>query len=267
MLDVLVNVDEARDDAAIIRLGMDIARRHRGFVTGLRIVDAYPLAIAIPGALVVLDAEEREAKEQRAWWDGLCRRHKVAGAWEVIRGIRLPILARRSCLADLTIDRLPSAGNGMLVSMDNVTRTLLAGTSPMLLVPSVWNGSLRQARILVAWNSSAESTRAVRAALPFLRAAEQIRILDGACDESPGLLPPPLPLAGWLTREGVPGRVVKRLASTGHVGEALLDEACAMDADLLVMGAWGHSRIGEWLLGGATHHVLREANLPVLLAH
>lgn len=170
-------------------------------------------------------------------------------------------------MADLTIDCLPAAGKGALISMDNVTRALLSGASPMLLVPSAWNGSLRQARILVAWNSSAESTRAVRAALPFLRAAEQICILDGARDEVPGLLPPPLPLAGWLARQGVPGRVVKRLASPAHVGEALLSEACAMDADLLVMGAWGHSRIGEWLLGGATQHVLREANLPVLLAH
>lgn len=267
MLDILVNVDDIRDDAAVVRYGMAIAGRHQGFVTGLHIVDAYPLAIAIPDAVAVLAEEERGARRCDAWWDELCRRHDVAGAWEVIRGIRVPILARRSCMADLTIECLPATGRDLLAGADYITPALLAGTSPMVLVPSTWNGSMHQARILIAWNSSVESMRAVRAALPFLREAEQVRILDGAEDDLPGLSPPPLPLAAWLARQGVPEHAVKHLTAGDRIGERLLGEARKMEADLLVMGAWGHSRMGEWMLGGATRHVLRNAELPVLVAH
>lgn len=267
MLDILVNVDDIRDDAAVIRYGMAIAGRHSGFVTGLHIVDAYPLAVAMPDAVTVLEEEERKARQCDTWWDELCRRHGVAGAWEVIRGIRVPILAKRSCMADLTVDCLPASGRNLPVDADYITPALLAGASPTVLVPSTWNGPVYQARILIAWNSSVESMRAVRAALPFLRGAEQICILDGAKDDLPGLSPPPLPLAGWLARRGVPGHAVRSLAATDHVGERLLDEARTMKADLLVMGAWGHSRIGEWILGGATRHILRNAELPVLVAH
>lgn len=267
MFDILVNIDEMRDDAMAVQMGLALAARHGAFATGLRIVDAYALAISIPGGVAVLDAEEREAKAQDAWWLELCRRHGVAGAWEVIRGIYVPVLARRSCMADLTISSAPAGADDFMVGMDGITRVLLGGASPMLLVPPAWKGSRSLGRILVAWNSTVGSMRALRAALPFLREAEQVCVVDGSRDEVPGLAPPPLPLADWLLRRGVRRHAIKPLAASSHVGEALLDEADRMDADLLVMGAWGHSRIGEWVLGGATRHVLRKAALPVLLAH
>jgi nucleotide-binding universal stress UspA family protein len=75
-----------------------------------------------------------------------------------------------------------------------------------------------------------------------------------------------LPLRAWLARQGVTVEW-ERFDDSPHTGKALLDEARAMDADLLVMGAWGRSRLSELVLGGATRHVLDHTHLPVLMAH
>jgi len=92
-------------------------------------------------------------------------------------------------------------------------------------------------------------------------------LVDGARDELSGVTPPPLPVHDWLARQGIALHAVRQFPATASVGEALLAQAQAMQADLLVMGAWGHSRVSELILGGTTRHVLKHARLPVLLAH
>lgn len=267
MFELLVNVENMRDDDPAVQMGMALASRHHAFLTGLHIVEVVPSTLAIPDVVQVLESEEKEAKEREAWWTEIRSRHAVEGVWEVIRGIYVPTLARRSCMADVTVSRLPSREDGLPVGMDDVTRVLFSSASPMLLVPPKREVPHRLERILVAWNSTQESMRALRAALPFLREAEMVCLVDGSRDELPGLAPPPLPVRDWLKRQGVSLQTARDFPSSAHVGEALLGHAYAMHANLLVMGAWGHSRIGELLLGGTTRHVLEYARLPVLLAH
>lgn len=267
MFEILVNTEEMRDDDPTVQCGLALASRHNAFITGLHIIEASPSTMIMPDVVAVLETEEREAKERDAWWLDKCRQYGVKGTWEVTRGMYVPVLARRSCMADITVNRLPSRSGGYRTGSDYVTRVLLAGASPMLLVPPKWEGTFRQERILVAWNSTSESMRALRAALPFLREAEMVCFIDGARDELPDIAPPPLPVREWLVRQGVALHSVQQFPPITRVGEAILDQAHAMHADLLVMGAWGHSRIGELVLGGATRHVLENARLPVLLAH
>jgi len=267
MLDILVNVDDMRDDNPAVRVGLDVASRHNGFATGLHVVDVFPSALALPDAVEMLAMEEREARARDAWWGELCRKRGVRGAWEVIRGIYVPLLARRSCMADITVSHLPDQKDPYPASLNYVTRVLLASSSPMLLVPSAWDKDFRATKILVAWNNTPESMRALRAALPFLREAEMVYFVDGTDEGVAGFSPPPLPVRDWLTRQGVTLHAVQQFPANNQVGDALLDKVHGVHADLLVMGAWGHSRITELLLGGTTRHVLENAALPVLLAH
>ena len=267
MFEILVNTEEMRDDNSVVRVGLALASRHGAYVTGLNIVEIFPSSVAVPDVMAVIEAEEREARQCDAWWLNQCREHGVQGGWEVIRGAYVPVLARRSCMADITVSRLPNRETGYPTGMDYVTRVLLTAASPMLLVPPKWEGSFRQERILVAWNSTQESMRALRAAVPFLREAEMVCLIDGASDELPGFAQPPLPVRDWLTRQGVKLHSVQPFPATTKAGVALLDQANAMHADLLVMGAWGHSRLSELVLGGTTRHVLEHAKLPVLLSH
>lgn len=267
MFEILVNTEEMSNDNPVVRTGLALASRHNAYATGLNIVEVFPSSMYMPDVMAVLDAEEVEAKQCDAWWMNLCREHGVQGGWEVIRGVYVPILARRSCMADITVSRLPNREAGYPSGMDYVTRVLLSAASPMLLVPPKWEGNFRQERIVVAWNSTQESMRALRAAVPFLREAEMVCLIDGSSDELPGFAPPPLPVRDWLTRQGIKLHSTQPFPSTAKAGEALLNQAYAMHADLLVMGAWGHSRMTELILGGTTRHILEHAQLPVLMAH
>jgi nucleotide-binding universal stress UspA family protein len=267
MFEVLVNTEEMRDDNPVVRTGLALASRLNAYATGLNIVEVFPATMAIPDVMTVLATQEQMARQCDAWWMKQCHEHGIKGTWEVIRGLYVPILARRSCMADITVSRMPNREAGYSTDMDHVTRVLLAAASPMLLVPSGWDGTFRPERVLVAWNSTPESMRALRAAVPFLGEAGTVRLVDGASDELPGIAPPPLPVRDWLTRQGIALQAVQQFPAQTSIGEALLDQAHAMKADLLVMGAWGHSRVSELMLGGTTRHVLKHAQLPVLLSH
>lgn len=265
MLDLIINVEELDQETPAIRLGMAIAKRQDGFVTGLHVVAVYPSIMAIPEAWAALDTEEQAAHERTGWWQDLCERNGVRGEWEVLRGLFVPVLARRSRMADLVISMSPAGTADLPLGFDNITRTLFADASPMLLVPAGWAGTTAPDRVLIAWNDSGEATDAIRSALPLLRMASQVHVLEGEREPGvEGLEAPPLPLLDWLERQGV--KVQRRQVFDGrHVGKTLLDEAEAMHADLLVMGAWGRSRFSELVLGGTTHHVLEHARLPLLL--
>lgn len=267
MFEILVNVEEMADSSPVVQVGLALAGRHDAYVTGLHIVGVFPSSMYLPDIMTELVTEEYQARRCDAWWMEQCRKHGLRGAWEVIRGVYVSALARRSCMADITVSRLPPSHPSHLVGMDDVTRVLFSAASPMLLVPPDWDGHFNPERILVAWNSTQESMRALRAALPLLREAGMVRLIDGAQDTLPGIAPPPLPVCDWLVRQGVSLQSIHPFPDASDVGEELLSHAYAMHADMLVMGAWGHSRIGELILGGTTRHVLEHARLPLLLAH
>ncbi|MEI7037418.1 universal stress protein [Fulvimonas yonginensis] len=267
MYEMIINVDRMEDDAPAIGLGLAVAARQRAFVTGVHIVQQFPSVAAVPEALAIMEAEEESARRRDAWWRGLCDRAGVAGAWEVLRGLYVPVLAARSRMADLMVSPLPHGYADLPIGFDHVTRTLFAGGVPTLLVPERSEVAQAPQRVLVAWNGTGESTEAVRAALPLLREAGVVHLLDGRRSSLPDFGPPPLPLGDWLARQGVSVQRWHSFDPGGDAGAALLAEAEAMQADLLVMGAWGRSRLSELVLGGTTHHVLTNARLPVLVAH
>jgi nucleotide-binding universal stress UspA family protein len=118
--------------------------------------------------------------------------------------------------------------------------------------------------VLVAWKNSREAARAAHDALPLLRAAE--RVVLCAVGEGEGTAAGLEDAAAMLDRHGVPVRPERVGGTDAGAGEVLLAQAAAHRADLLVMGAYGHSRLRELVLGGATRHVLWHATLPVLLS-
>ncbi len=127
--------------------------------------------------------------------------------------------------------------------------------------------------VAVAWTASAESTRALAAALPFLARARLVVILSapasgmaGTATEESG----PTAAAGvvdYLALHGIEARVGTVPEAGGSVGSALLDAAVAAGADLIVMGAYTHGRLYEMILGGVTRHVLERSMIPLLMAH
>ncbi|SDD84845.1 Universal stress protein family protein [Cupriavidus sp. YR651] len=141
---------------------------------------------------------------------------------------------------------------------------------PVLVVPYAgWFPSVGK-NVMVAWNGTSESARAIRDALPLLQRANNIDVVScpqpDALSEPSGS--PPQYAADWLGSHGVTAHLRTCPAGNGNeTGEMLLSEAANRNADLIVMGAYGHSRTRELVLGGVTRTLLRSMTVPVLMSH
>ncbi|MEZ5827379.1 MAG: universal stress protein [Hyphomicrobiales bacterium] len=140
---------------------------------------------------------------------------------------------------------------------------------PVLIVPKAWTSPAFGKRAVVAWNGSAQASAAVREAIPLLQRAEQVTVLIG---QSRATFPAtmrmaPLDLLAYLRHHGIAAEIGESKTPDDDAGAAILKAAASAKADLIVMGAFGHSRFREWVLGGATRHVLDHMPVPVLMAH
>ena len=140
---------------------------------------------------------------------------------------------------------------------------------PVLLVPGAWRRERTWERIVIGWNAKREAIRAVSDALPLLQAARQVVVatIDAAPSATGHGEAPGWELAAYLARHGVPAEV-RNIDGLGRSeSKALIDEAIAIDADLIVMGAYGHARVAEFIFGGVTRDLLNASPVPLFLAH
>ncbi len=150
-------------------------------------------------------------------------------------------------------------------SVMSLNAALMETGRPLLLAPPVLPATIGR-NVAVFWNGSAEAARAVATALPFLDKAASVIILS-AREEAAAT---PGELVDYLTWHGIAATehdFVAGSAGGGQVAQTLIDEAVTRGADLIVMGAYTHSRLRQLILGGVTRHVLHYATIPVLLSH
>lgn len=179
------------------------------------------------------------------------------------------IVAQRARFADLVVLPRPY-GEGKGADAEAVIESaMFEGKAPVLVLPEKGLGAAAEPkRVIVAWNQSAEAMIAARQALPFLKAAERVEITvidpppHGPERSDPGGL-----LCQLLVRHGVHAEVSVLARSLPRVSDVLVRHILDQNADLLVMGAYGHSRFREAILGGATRNMLEKAEIPVFMAH
>ncbi len=179
-----------------------------------------------------------------------------------------PFVAHRTRLADLVVLSKPyGAGRGHEHEAI-VEAALFNGHVPVVIVPdgSDFPDTITQA--IIAWNESAESLSAIRAALPFLLQADavDIAIIDPPT-HGPDRSDPGGQLSQMLVRHGVRAEVSVLAKTMPRISDVLCRHCADKNAELLVMGAYGHSRFREAILGGATRNMLESSEVPVLLAH
>ena len=145
----------------------------------------------------------------------------------------------------------------------------LASGRPILAVPYAGQFETVGRRVLIGWNATREATRAVNDAMPLLAAADVVTVLTIDAREAPdahGELPG-ADISLHLARHGVKATIERTVSAGVPAGEVLLSRAADLGADLLVIGAYGHSRMRELLLGGATRSILQSMTVPVLMSH
>jgi len=212
------------------------------------------------------EAEAIEARARKALGDSTLR-------WSVEAGVsQLADLGRHVAaharFSDIVVLPQPY-GEGRGAEVEPVTEAaLFEGRTPVLTVPAGSAPAPRPGRILLAWNESGEALAAMRAALPLLATAEVVHVvLVDPPKHAPDRSDPGGAVAQYLSRHGVKVEIDVLSKTLPRVSDVLLRHAGDMDADLVVMGAYGHSRFREAIFGGATRAMLEEATLPVFMAH
>ncbi|HLZ01077.1 MAG TPA: universal stress protein [Bradyrhizobium sp.] len=169
-------------------------------------------------------------------------------------------------LHDLAIVLQPEAD---LQTFDNTipTEILLQAGGPVLFVPYIFRGAFKAKRIGICWDGSRLAARALKDAMPFLAHADALVAIsiNGADSVPPEASPERL--AKHLAHVGLPTRLINLPASRAEIQPLILSIAANQGLDMLVMGAYGHSRLQEGILGGVTRAMLRTMTVPTLMSH
>jgi len=169
---------------------------------------------------------------------------------------------------DLTIFGQPRHGDPLIGQYALVERCLFASGRPVMIVPAAPAEISLKETIVAAWDGSAEAARAFNDALTFLKPAKRVVLLVGVMDGTGEAGEPATDdMVAHLKRHGVSVEVARVPASEGDIGRLLLSQAKALRADMIVMGAFHHSRWREFILGGVTLTMLEEATIPLFMAH
>jgi nucleotide-binding universal stress UspA family protein len=185
----------------------------------------------------------------------------VTAAWREDTGEEDQLLRRYGRIADLIVLPRPTADLDVGIRL-SLEAALMETGRPLLLVPPKAPAKIG-GNIAIAWNGSTEAARAVDEAKPFLANARKVTILTAA---EKNLNIDPEGLQSFLAWHGVKA-AIEKVRVRGDVGKALVSTAVRVGADMLVMGAYSHSRVREMILGGVTRHVISEVPMTALMAH
>lgn len=180
-----------------------------------------------------------------------------------VMGRRDLVIAEQSRLSDLIVFGSRES-DGEMVGGDALEAAMMSAGRPVLIAPRKSAGNVG-GTVAIGWDDSPEAAHAITAAIPFLERAGKVVILCiGGQELDPG---PGSTLADYLALHGVKADVHLVDAESRPIGEVLLEHAQKHGANLLVMGGYGHSRLRELIIGGATRHVRSHATIPILMAH
>ncbi len=177
-------------------------------------------------------------------------------------------VAARARFADLVVLPKPYGKDRGAELEPVIEAAMFDGLAPVLVVPGPGHAITTPKRVIIGWNEGAEALRAVRAAMPLLIAADAVHVVvidpptHGAHRSDPGGL-----LSQYLARHGVKVEIDVLAKTMPRVSDVLLRHATDISADMVVMGAYGHSRFREAILGGATRNMLEQSAITVFMAH
>ncbi|MCP4380455.1 MAG: universal stress protein [Hyphomicrobiales bacterium] len=273
--DVLVVVDNDKEQRTVM-VAADLARRAGAHLTGVALamepfIPTYAIAAPVPTGFVVTAREQsiEAAKQALSGFEAVGQLAGVpveARVDESVAGDGFTSIVRSAVLADLAVigqdnpDRPEPLRDALIESL------LFDAGVPTMIVPYTGAKEFVPDVAIVAWNASPAAGRAVRAALPLLAMAREVLVVmveDG--HPPPG--EPGADIGAYLARHDLAVTVRTIENHPGGPGEAILGLAARSEADWVVMGGYGHSRLREFLLGGATRHILANATLPVLMSH
>lgn len=275
---ILVHCDADKELAHRLGVAADLAVRLDGHLVGLHVRPPFqPPVVFDSGFAVAMDDfyklyEETVNADQsaaRAAFDQAIKGRKCSSEWRLAEGPIDSEVATQSRYADLVVVGQSNLEGAPRTPPDLPQYVALACGRPLLIVPYVGVQQPPGKTVMLCWNESRESARAASEALPLLKAASQVVVLivEPAKVEGEAGNRPAANIETWFGRHGVKASVHRDVAAGTDIGSLILSRAADYNADLIVMGLYGHSRAREFVLGGASRTILGSMTVPVLVAH
>ena len=274
--DIVVNLPVGGSVDVATPFAVSVAAELNAHLTGIafRCEPIIPVMVdmyGIPAGIIESQRAEieRTAKDAVVKFDEAARRAVISGEARIVDAPvdgapgMLGSIARRF---DLSVIAQPQPGDPTLGRLF-IEAALFELGRPMLVVPYIQTAGLKLDRVLVGWDGSRSAARAIGDAMPFLvraKAAEVVMVQGepAKSDELPGA-----DIAHHLARHGVKVEVERIPATEVDIASTILSHAADVSADFLVMGGYGHSRMREFMLGGATRGILSSMTIPTLMSH
>lgn len=277
--DLLVVLDAGEDALGRLEFAAVLAERFAAHLVGLYPIPSPDLPRRAGYAeLAALEPVYREWRAQaleraetlHTAFEHAGRLRGISAEWRAVSGGWDANPALHARYVDLAVLGQRDPGDDEMATFrPRPERVTLASGRPILVVPYAGRFAAVGSRVLVAWNAGREAARAVADAMPLLVGADMVTVL--AIDPQPG--PdghgelPGADIALHLARHGVKAQIERTPSADVPVGEVLLSRAADLGIDLIIMGAYGHSRARELLLGGVTRTILASMTVPVLMSH
>lgn len=267
---LLLHIDSSEHSLERLKFAQDIAKSCSARITALYAVTPWlmlypgPLEGMSPACAVLSDEDAEKRKRAKASFQAAAA--SMSNVDWVEGELNSPYeFGDNALYADLMVlgQRIPSDRD---VPDDFIPSVIMGSGKPAIIVPTgVAHMQVPLKSVLIAWNASRESARALCAALPLLTEGSEVHvaIFGEPTDSGPN---DSIKLENYLRRHDLTPKFHLSHA-TKDPGTSLLSLSAELGVDLLVMGCYGHSRVREWVLGGATKTVLEEMSLPVLMAH
>ncbi|MPW22571.1 universal stress protein [Paraburkholderia sp. CNPSo 3157] len=274
---ILVHLDTSARAHPRLEMALQLAHQFRARLTGIfsTYIPAPHAFFVMAGTAEYYEEHERQRHERCAALERLFHaelaRAKVKGQWIAANGYANDVVPPYTRLADLVIlGQTNPSDPESFVSEQFVEHIVLSAGRPTLIVPAAGSFQKPGKHVLIAWDGSREATRAIHDAMPFLSLASNVTLLtiNATRAEPPRYRIPGADIALTVARHGVKVDVREMTAdSDTAVGDVLLSQAAESGCDMIVMGAYAHSRVHEVVLGGATRTILKSMTVPVLLSH
>lgn len=275
---ILVQLSNPRRTGALMSVASHLAERFNSHLIGFNVANALahmpstPMLLGPEDLAAFRSMNDEEAARLKADFEAATQGRAFVAEWRNVEATTFDAAGTtiaHAHAADLVIASQADPEWELSGMFDAPERLALETGRPVLVVPHAGTFGEIGKRVVIAWSGKREGARAVFDALPLLKRADTATLLcvrgrgaDGVPGEIPGV-----DIAATLARHGVKVTIQKSIADEISVADEILSRSADLSADLLVMGAYGHSRLREMVFGGVTRHIMRHMTVPTLLSH
>lgn len=270
---ILVHVDDTARSKRCLSVASTLAVEHDAHLVGLSVkphiaIPSYAAAQMPQEVYAMYDEDqERLMASAKAMFEDTMRRAgwEARAEWRHANGDLSTLVASEGRGADLIVMGQEEGDDDPANYEGAPDRVLLESGRPVLMIPYTGARDTLGKRVVVAWSNTREAARALKDALPLIQQAEEVEVVSANPAEDD--LVPGADVARYLSHHGIEPKVSRIVARDLGAENTLLNRVADAGADLLVMGAYGHARIRELVLGGVTHAILKHMTCPVLMSH